>query len=83
MTWYREPLLNGHGIFGLPYHLVRYRYVRGYKPPELFNLEHLPYRKSKTFLYQGKEVTMKELSVMTGIKLQTLYTRLYAGKPLF
>lgn len=68
---------------GLPYHWVKHRHTRGYKPPELFSPEHLPYRKAKTYTYQGREVTMKELSVLTGTKLQTLYARLYAGKPLF
>jgi hypothetical protein len=66
----------------LPYHWVKHRYNRGYKPPQLFSREHLPYRNAKTYLYEGKQVTMKELSSITGIKLQTLYARLYAGKPL-
>jgi hypothetical protein len=67
---------------GLPYHWIKHRYTRGYKPPELFSVTHLPYKVGKTFKYKGKEVTMKELSSITGVKLQTLYARLYAGKPL-
>lgn len=67
----------------LPYHWIKNRYKRGYAPPELFSKEHLPYRKAQTYEYQGKQVTLKELSVLTGTKLQTLYARLYAGNPLF
>lgn len=69
---------------GLPYHRLVHRHRIGWVPPQLFSRDN---HKGKTTVYtvqyQGREVTMKELSVLTGTKLQTLYARLYAGKPLF
>ena len=67
---------------GLPYHWIKHRHKRGYTPPELFSVEHLPYRKARMYEYQGKQMSIKEISQATGIKLQTLYARLYAGNPL-
>ena len=66
--------------FNLPYHWIKHRHSRGYKPPELFSTEHLPYRKAKTYPFGGEELTLKQLSARTGVKLQTLYARVYAGK---
>jgi hypothetical protein len=69
---------------GLPYHWIKYRHSKGYKPPELFSsTNHRGENSVHRVNYNGKEVTMKELSKLTGIKLQTLYARLYAGKKLF
>jgi hypothetical protein len=68
---------------GLPYHWLRYRHSIGWVPPQLFSPEnHKGEATVYTVQYQGKEVTMKELSVLTGTNLQTLYARIYAGKPL-
>jgi hypothetical protein len=68
---------------GLPYHWIKHRYSKGWRPPELFSpKDHRGENSVHRVHYQGKEVTIKELSVLTGTKLQTLYARLYAGKPL-
>lgn len=66
----------------MPYYWIKHRHSRGYTPPELFSRQHLPYKKAKLFLYEGKQMTIKEISKVSGVKLQTLYARLYAGKPL-
>jgi len=69
--------------YKIPYHWVRARNKSGINPPELFSTKNHKGETVKIMVeYQGKQVTLKELSTVTNIKLQTLYYRFNTNKPL-
>lgn len=58
----------------IPYSTLVQRYKNGWKPPELFSRESFRGKNTKiTFEYEGKEVTVKEYSRLTGIPTYKLY----------
>lgn len=70
--------------YGIPYHWVKARYKSGVRPPELFSTKnHRGENKKYLVEYQGRQVSLKELSSITGVNLQTLYYRIANNKPLY
>ena len=70
--------------YGIPYHWIKARYKSGVRPPELFSTKNRKGESVKYLVsYEGKQVSLKELADLTGVKLQTLYYRLRKDKPLF
>lgn len=68
---------------GLPYHWIKYRLSIGWKPPKLFSPEKMSGTAVKhTVIYNGRRVDLHELSVISGVKYQTLYWRMKNHKPL-
>jgi hypothetical protein len=78
-----QPLTKWARQLGLSYTMLRHRYDRGVRPPELFYREHIPTKKP-SFMVEcsGELVPIKVAVERTGIKRSTLYYRYRKGLKL-
>jgi len=63
----------------LPYRVVKSRYAKGRKPPELFSKERLPSPTKYIFTYKGKTQSLAAWAEELGIKYGTLAERCRLG----